>query len=346
MTLWSIWFVMQLNGIYQCWPNVLEICQCLLYMPLSLQAVVRFYTLIFRNDQSVNLELHQIAENFYEIHESNEKYASVLTSRIKSIRFWIFTLSSIYLFIYVIQTPVAIAFSFYTDDYVFFTPNYLPLIEPRTPFGFVVNSVFHSCVTVVAFSVFIVLDYMFFLYGFQVIPMVDITIMKIEELGDEINDQKSTKEKFIKLIQEIERYNEYICKIVYFMKFPCFASLILDSIAICLCILVSLSNSSTLALASLSFAGAVGFFFQVISPCIIGTVISHQNARITMQLEAFPWYEMSRSEQKTFLQLIHYCQNLKKLSMPILGNVDMALFTHIVNTSYSMFNFILNFVHN
>jgi hypothetical protein len=59
---------------------------------------------------------------------------------------------------------------------------------------------------------------------------------------------------------------------------------------------------------------------------------------------SFPWYELSNRKKKMFLQFIHLVQNSTELIAPIVGDVDMELFTDVMNGGYSYFNYFYNFV--
>ena len=86
------------------------------------------------------------------------------------------------------------------------------------------------------------------------------------------------------------------------------------------------------------------YFIEVLIPCTIGTVIEHQHDRLLDELCAFPWYELSLKEQKIFLQLIHKCQYLNSLELPLVGDVNFELLKDILNAAYSYCMYILNFV--
>jgi hypothetical protein len=51
----------------------------------------------------------------------------------------------------------------------------------------------------------------------------------------------------------------------------------------------------------------------------------------------------SKSNQKIFLQFIHLVQNSNGLNVPILGDINMELFTNVMNGAYSYLMCLLNF---
>lgn len=84
--------------------------------------------------------------------------------------------------------------------------------------------------------------------------------------------------------------------------------------------------------------------FNVLMQCIEGTIVSIQNEKLLMGILNLPWYELSKSQQKIFLQFIHECQGTHVLTVPIVGTLNMQLFTNVVNGAYSFLMFIIQFV--
>jgi hypothetical protein len=75
-------------------------------------------------------------------------------------------------------------------------------------------------------------------------------------------------------------------------------------------------------------------------PCLIGALITQQKARILDKLIDFPFYEMSRSKQKTFLQFIHRVQNTTQFIMPVFGfTIGIETLTDVMNGSYNYFKY-------
>jgi hypothetical protein len=53
---------------------------------------------------------------------------------------------------------------------------------------------------------------------------------------------------------------------------------------------------------------------------------------------------LSPKMRKIYLQFLHFCQNSPEIELPIYGVLNMEIFTNIINGSYSLFNFFLNFI--
>jgi hypothetical protein len=79
-------------------------------------------------------------------------------------------------------------------------------------------------------------------------------------------------------------------------------------------------------------------------PCLIGALISQQKTRILDKLIDFPWFEMSRNKQKTFLQFIDRVQNTTQFIMPVFGfTVGIETLTDVMNGSYNYFKYFWEF---
>jgi hypothetical protein len=86
------------------------------------------------------------------------------------------------------------------------------------------------------------------------------------------------------------------------------------------------------------------FFFQVLLPCAVGSLISIQNKKLLEAVCDFPWYELSPKMKKIYLQFIHQCQNTTEFKLPFVGHVNMVMFSGILKASYSFLNYLLNFM--
>lgn len=344
-----LWSIMQVYGLFISWRNNLEFFQRLVLVPYTLQGWVRVCNLFITKHQEINAEMHQIVKNFYEVHENTAKFSTLLKSRIDKIKFWLYFLMFIYFIIYEIQVPVAVAITIYTGEFTYFVSIFLPLTDSKTLEGFILNSILHMVTLTLGLISFAVFDYLMILYGFQVIPMVDILCLKIEALADGLHKdgESSTlaanfsenEEKFKNLIKEICNFSEFIDSLYDFMAFISFGTIALDSLAICLCIFNSISYAS-----ALGYSGTIGFLFQVASPCIIGTIAMHEAERLSEALIDFPWYKLPKNQQRNFMILIHYCQNTNAFELPIIGKMNMELYANVLNGAYSWLTFILNFV--
>jgi hypothetical protein len=71
--------------------------------------------------------------------------------------------------------------------------------------------------------------------------------------------------------------------------------------------------------------------------------ILRQKEKLLNELYAFPYYELSNSKQKMILQFIHLVQNSSEFKIPLIGGLNMELFTDVMNCSYTYFMFLLEF---
>ena len=146
------------------------------------------------------------------------------------------------------------------------------------------------------------------------------------------------------MIQLIKEYNEitkFTSLLFKEMKIPVFVTLTSGGLALCLATLTMLSYSAII--------GIIGIFFYLIqigTSCILVTSIVYQYEKFLDEIYEFPWYLLSNSDQKIFLQFLQICQDFDIFELPMIGKVDMELFTSVINTGYSYFMFIWNFVHS
>jgi hypothetical protein len=367
--------VMHSHGLYQIWPDVPNICNSLVMFTFMAVIGVRFINKVVRHSNDCIQELFKTTITFYEQEEQTPKHRAVLHANLKLLMsvlnffFW-FTLIGIY-----IPAPVAWILSWYTGELILLAPVYLPYTDPKIPFWYIVNSAFVVFFELFLFVAYMASDLLYIFFIFQTFPMVEIYCMKMSKFGVKLIQIKTEKvaeqpgpstskmhakdlrvfkdqmafekakeietieRQLVTLIKEFNTYNEYVAVVLYYMEFSLFASTSLDSMAIGMAIVVTLYYSKAIGGIMILY-----LFSLVLVPCIQGTVILHQKEKLLNAICAFPWYELSKSKQKMFLQLIHLAQNANEFVVPIIGSIDMELFADVVNGGYSYFNFLYNFV--
>jgi hypothetical protein len=149
------------------------------------------------------------------------------------------------------------------------------------------------------------------------------------------------EDQLFELIKEHEGYNNYIKKIIDSYQYTAFMALSLNSIALSLSLITIRFDSIFIGCALSAI-----LLFQVLLPCANGHLINTQNEKLLNAVNDFPWYELSAKKRKIFLQFVMVCQHTEKLTLPIIGYVDMELFTNFVNASYSYFMVMLKFAKN
>ncbi|CAG9805951.1 unnamed protein product [Chironomus riparius] len=346
--------VIQLNGLYKAWPNILSICQTLFFIPLILQIFSRIINRYGLNDEAINRELLERLMQFNRNHENNLIYRLVL---LKKLNFYysFFNATSLGYFI-VIHMPFIgiIASAAFSGTYQLMAPIYLPFVDATKLWGFIVNAIVQLLLTEITFFALTTLDFQFMFYSYHIASMFDILSMKFTEFGNKLTDhprsnfkyivrkfiirvhkdpaERSNKEMLIHLIKDYYKITKYTSLLFKEMKIPVFMTITSGGFALCLSALTMLSNSTII--------GALGIFFymtQIATSCILVTFVIHQYEMFLNRIYKFPWYLLSNSDQKIFLQYLQICQNFDDFELPMIGTVDMELFTTVVNTDFNSF---------
>lgn len=346
--------IMQFNGIIQSYPDIIMICNNLAIFSVSSQLLAQLLNRIIKNDVKQQRYFESLLMDFYKNAEKVEDYIPILNSTAKLTRTVVEKFLVIFFIIFHIPILTAWITSVITREFVYFAPVYLPLIDYNSLTGYVVNSVFCSLFSTTFGTLIIVNDAGYAFHGIQVIPMVEIICLKLRNLSKELSvfrerkTQKSSVESNFKGLVEIElqlidvirchqRYQHYFHVIHDYSRYHFFVIFCGNSIAIGLCIVVVKYISAAVGIALIAV-----FCTQVAVPCVIGSIIDYQNTKILDELKSFPWYDLSRKSQKTFLQFIQCCQNSGELKIVIIGSINMELFTQIINAAYSYLMFILS----
>jgi hypothetical protein len=372
MLLGTLLEVMHINGLYQHRSDFLKIISALALYSICIQLVVALGNRFLTQSTILLLKVHDIAKRFYEREEKNKDHRSVLDSEIDKTIFTLKAYFPVSITFYFFPVITSILVSLWKHDFELAFNVYLPFTDPNTLFGFIFNTIILLMASAMVYVIFMIRDMHTIFYPFQVIPMAKVYALKLEEFAEKLsafhNEKKKkllvsdqagpstlrvTKEieenlrkkkldiienKLIGLIKEYEVYNQYIELIVKDVSPMTFVCLLANSFAIGLSFLEMRLVSIPIGLALVAI-----FMFQVLLPCVIGTIISTQNEKLLQAVCEFPWYKLSPKMKKVYLQFIHQCQNTAEIELPIIGEANMELFTNIVNTSYSYLNYLINF---
>jgi len=163
---------------------------------------------------------------------------------------------------------------------------------------------------------------------------------KLNRLIKELeNLQSYVNREFTNLIEEHNSYSDFVLRIMTFREMISFTILYVNFIGIGLSIVAIKSSSAWFGV-----SGLIILIIQVFVQCFEGTLVSIQNEKLLEKLYEFPWYELSNSQKKIFLQFLCICQNTNSFSLPIFGNVNMELFTDIMQAAYSFLMYVIKFV--
>ena len=160
------------------------------------------------------------------------------------------------------------------------------------------------------------------------------------ELQDKLkNMNKDVDKQFIYLINEHQAYNSYVSRILTYREMITFVSLYVNFIGIGLSLVVVRFSSISFGIAACTI-----FTLQVFVHCFECTLVAIQNEKLLTKIQDFPWYELSNSQKKIYLQFLCVCQNTNSFSLPIFGDVNMELFTDIMQAAYSFLMYVIQFV--
>ncbi|KAG5670835.1 hypothetical protein PVAND_001069 [Polypedilum vanderplanki] len=359
----SIGGLMHANGIYQSRHNLLHITHSLALYGLFTQLIVR---LILRVS-GYGFEFYSVIEiikRFYEREEKIKLHREFLSEKIdknvKIIKFY--TIISFVLFL----IPLATGFilSILKHEFILTFDIYMPIIDPKSILGYSIAVTVQTINSLMMYLLFVIFDITMIFYSLIIIPMADIIEFKLDKFSKELENfyeqeniesfsldfteikTKLEREKIrdkieielINLIKEFERYNICIGKIQYFFYYPVFTVMYGNGIAIAL----SLIHLRTVSI-SIGLSLAIFLLFQVLVPCLLGTLISNANERLLRNFWNFPWFDLSMKNQKVFLQFLHRVQNSKEFKIVIIGGLNMELFTDVINVAYSFMMYLLKF---
>ncbi|KAG5676172.1 hypothetical protein PVAND_006021 [Polypedilum vanderplanki] len=356
------------NGIYQKQTKFLEILISLVIYLVIIQLFAQFFNRIVRHDHIQFLEIHNLLIKFTKKEETNQNSRRKLISTL-DLGEWSVRLFVILLFIvFNILTVTPIVISIIDQNYEL-SVLMVPFIESKSLFGYVLNITLAGISLNIFCAMILLADTVKLFYIIQTKAMVDIFIYKltnlgaklnvlIEEIGNEAgpsNQENRNQNKFVEnlkerrlekteiqlidLMKEYKFYDDYIETILSFLEFTTFVALSVNSIGIGLSILYSIFVNFIMG-----FSAFLILFSQILTPCILGTIVTHQNEKLLKAVCEFPWYNMSVKSQKIYLQFLHQCQTAAEINLKIIGVVNMELFTHIMNGSYSYLNFVMNFM--
>ena len=379
-----IGLAVQINGLIKLWPNSNELFRSIILYLLGFQSVIRGISRFTRDDEKALKELYKIIDDFYVENEKNETFCKILKFNVRFFRKLVVAYLFISCIIYHLPAATGLISIFINGNFVLPVPIKFPYIDTNSIFGFFICQILTVLVSTTLFLIIAAGDVQNIYFTLQSISMVDILSLKLQILGDdfvkcqkletevhkriyllkyrkrnsnfqkfennsiiksyaELNDLKilkdSTNQKFLSLINKYNNYNYYISKILSFRELITFTTLYLNFIGIGLSLVL-------IKLSSVLFGIVTGIIFtlQVFANCLEGTLVSSQNKKLLTKVQEFPWYELSNSQKKIFLQFICICQSTNSFNLPIFGDINMQLFTDIMQAAYSFLMYINQFV--
>jgi hypothetical protein len=369
--------VAQINGMIIVWPNVAKLCNSVLGYFLGIQIVTRGISRYTKNDEKMSPEFEKIIDKFYEDNEKQEKFHDILYAHVKMSRRIIIALLIIYCSAFTLPITTGWMMTWISGEAKIFVPLVFPYIDPNTVFGYIFVQISIALLTYTFLIPITSGDTFNFYLTLQRVIMAKILNRKFDDLGKDLIKLRKMDEKiqkmdidelviikpdgdlllnpilkefenlrsyvnkqFKSLIEEHKGYSDYVLRIMKYRKMISFTVLYVNFIGIGLSLISIRFLSAWYGVSSL-----IIFTMQVFVQCFEGTLVALQNEKLLENLHEFPWYELSSSQKKIFLQFICVCQNSCSFKLPIFGNVDMKLFTNIMQASYSFLMYVIQFIN-
>jgi hypothetical protein len=352
--------VMQANGVINGDRGAITTCKTLMIYFIAIQLVVKLVCRFVNDDDALLLKIEANIIKFYAREQKIIEHRAILNSKIEICGYLMKVYAVFSLVNLLFPTMVTLLTSWYYGEFYYLAEIYLPCIDHSSLFGFLLNSSIFTVCSFILYLIFAGAD-LVCVYGiYQTVPMVEIFELKMIKLAEQLKavdgDEDERKDvrvaivklsrtqkaamrqekidiierQLINLIEEFNDYDRFIKNILVYMKFYVFSVVMLNALAMGISLV-------TIVYSHRANGGALLLFFtnQVLFACVQGTLVSHQNGKMLDAVCSFPWYELSTPKQKIYLQFIHVVQNATKLTIPIFGDLNMEVFSDIMNRAYS-----------
>lgn len=348
---WRLFFTCYLAGIcgsmeivygfYLSMPDFVQICHALLILPLVCCCYAKFLARHVQKDMVFYNKCSNFACQFYEKTEVNPKYFQMLLQHSKRMEF----LSKIYIGtqLWAVFCSIGLAWvlSIYNRDFVYLAFMILPLTDPNTLTGFLINQILMTIQTIATFLTLSTAEVAYIAQTMSAVSMIEVLCCELQEIVENLENSQNQhiEETFMKIIKKFQEYNIFVQNMNKAKGIFPFAIICFSSIGIGLSIIISIKYSLLIGLAM-----AVFMLFQVTFTCINGAILTIQKKKLLKELCGFPWYEMSPNMQKNFFIFIHYCQNSNEMNFPFFGVIDLEVLMRVINACYSYLMFLLHFL--
>ncbi|KAG5678802.1 hypothetical protein PVAND_008436 [Polypedilum vanderplanki] len=342
-----------------------HICCLLTAEGLTLTMLFRGLIRFVRNEELNVKEIMESVEKIFKRDEHNPKYRLILENRLKLSDLVVNLLLKAILVLFCFFNIISWIISSYSTEFILAVPIYSPFIDPDT-----LSAALIAILSLIIYVVLMSIEMVYVFSTLQTISMMDVYCMKIKDFGVKlvkskteentvkksflliqtskvirkqikINKEKpKIEEQLIELIKNFKVYDEYLKIVFDYIQYPAFYVMSMNALAIGLSGLTTIYYSKVI-----EGLLALYHFVEVFIPCVQDTVIANQKEKLLNALWDFPWYELSNSKQKIFLQFMHLCQNSKEFEILIIDELNMELFTDIMNAAYSCVLFLSNFLN-
>jgi hypothetical protein len=343
-----------------------DIARLIPFYMISLQVTVAVIHRTLNNTDTLTLQLLGKVVKFYEEAEKIPEHLKIVQKTVTIAGRVVKTCYASLFIVFVSLTLSAAILSYYKQEFILYMPFRIPFLDPNTLIGYSIHAIYGLYLSLVAgFSVTLYVETSQIFFTLQMIAMIDILILKFDAFANELINAHEKEEidenkmvylrkaqnenihevtenfdnRLVNLIQEFKSYNVFVSEYLFLKSKYMFAVVSCNSIAIGFYILNMFQFSYVIG-----GLCATGVTLQVAISCTVGTMIKNQKEKFTEMIYGFPWYYLSKKDQKIFFQFVHLCQHSTEVVLTMIGNVNMELFSHILNASYSFFMYLWNFV--
>ncbi|XP_072399298.1 odorant receptor 49b-like [Diabrotica undecimpunctata] len=175
-------------------------------------------------------------------------------------------------------------------------------------------------------------------------PAVHTVNRKLENIfADEYcGEQNENRKIFIRCVKHQERLFRFVKDVNEALNFIELGQLILSVIGLCLDAFILSSNPTTLQFFMASLL-ALGFGFQLLLDCIIGTEMFYQANLIPEYLFKSDWWNLDIQLKKDVAFVLQHSQRVQQLSAYKLYDMNMTSWIKVLKLAFSLFT-VLNTV--
>ncbi|KAL1379688.1 hypothetical protein pipiens_003747 [Culex pipiens pipiens] len=213
----------------------------------------------------------------------------------------------------------------------------IPGVDEWSTVGFLMNLALHAFIIPIAYCKYVGIDCLFIAMIVPIAAYVDGLVNEIEEINDLMEqakpDQKVIRTKLIriaKLHQLLLEYEQMLEDRYNFMALVRIGSIVLGIIST----IVAIYETGDHMAAFFS----VFLLMQLTQNCLLGTVITIKNEKLTEALYDIKWYQLPGEEAKQLTLMLQAAQNAPTLTIGKIGPLDVESYESIMR---SIYNFVM-----
>jgi hypothetical protein len=327
-------------------------------IPIISIIATNFITEFLLNGINMAVDRFEVINNLYKSQEHVPEHREILLRYLKSLR-KAFKIIPIFLaVVYHMPLAAGLILAWWKQKFIYSVSFYVVFMDRHSLSGFVVNTILQLMATSLVYVCMMSFNLYHLFITTQVIPMTNIYCFKLREIGKLLVTKNrittnprlvlkfahqlkfaTVNQKLLNFVREYENYTNYIDMLTKTRgKFLYLVVVSISAAAIGLSGFLAWKYSISIGL----FLFII-YFLNIALFCVFGTLMEHQNKKLLDEFYNFPWFELSESQKKIFLQMLMVLQDSRQINTWIIGNLKVELLTTILNSSYSYLMFLINF---